>query len=606
MATSLLNFGASQRLDLSDLLQLSQGQPLGLSADLAGTFLSRAATNASKYVLHGFRVVSGVSSGNANPAQNQLQVSPGAAILAYRQGAGTPLFGVLAALDGTDQSAQFVDLTYQPASQYTVFLRLNYADSSPTDRSFWSAATPGKEYASLTPTRKIATWEVQALATGSNPGSEWLAIANLTWTAPTTQGGIGTISGLTDTRPLYFEGDPSATTPYSVLWGTGTNDRSADRASYGVGDLKTFVDAIKVCLEDIKGPGVARWYSPGVAGMNMGFTPNTPQQSRLAVGDASLYLQGRTSSTNGHAYLTVQQDSNGNRTGWDFGSDRTRYMLLGNPFVTYGGYGTVGFGLLSEIDIMSNPGRSLVEMVVTTSNQSALRLGARANNSAVPVGLDVNLNIAAPDQSGNMARVLFSKGGVQGVEAALYWIGKGSDNGFVINDIAGNNNFFSFSAASKTLGFAAGPMVFNDIVNNVQAFSYSTSTRIFSFAGQVSASVLNAPSVTSNNFSGPAGNISSLTASTLQVQSSANSPTYNISTTLFATSGNLQVPASSSPPSNPQPGAMFYRIAPGTLPNYARIYIYIPLYAQNKDGTTPGQAGAGDDGLPGGWKAVAV
>lgn len=574
---------------------LAQTQALGLSADVLGSFASRASSTASKYILHGFTTVSGIAAANANPAQNQLQIAPGTGLLAYRQGAGSPLYGVMAALDGTDQSAQGLDMTYQPTGPYQVFLRLNYADGAQTDRSFWSPAGSGYEFAQLTPSRKVATWEVQVLATGSNPGAEWLAIASLQWTAPATQGGVGTIASLQDLRPLYFEGNPAASVPYSASWGAGANDRNADRSTYGIGDLKTFVDAVKACLEDIKGPGLARWWAPGVAGINVGFTPNTPSPSRVALGDSSFYLQGRTAGSAGHAYLTTQTDGNGRRTGWDFATDRTRYLLFDNPVMTYSGFGTVGFGQLAEVDIMANPGRSLVEMVVTTTNQSALRLGARAINGATPVGLDVNLNIVAPDQTGNMARVLFSRGGVQGTEAQLYWLGKGADNGFVINDIAGNSNFFSFQPASKTIGFAGGPMVFNDIVNTVTAFSYSTATRVMTFSGGVSASTLNATGLISgNNVTAPNGNITTLGTANLTAQATVNSPQYNLSGTTFAVPGRFQIPTGASAPANPTAGAMFCRT--GNANNlFNRVYVYIPDYPASPD-----------DGLPQGWKALAV
>jgi hypothetical protein len=612
MATDLLALSANQRLDLSDLQYLSQAQPIGLMADSVGSFTTRASTTAAMYVLHGFGTTPGAGTNSTNPASNQLTVAPGAGILAWRNGGNAPLFGVTTALDGSDQQAQGIDLTNSPSGPYTVFLRLNYTPSSGTDRTFWSAASPGYEYARVEPTRLHATWEIQALATGSNPGSEWLPIASLSWTSPSTQGGSGTLSAFTDIRPLYFEGRSNTSTPFSSPWGGGT-DRSAQRGTSGVGDLHTFVDAMRTCLEDIKGPGLSRWYDASIGGMNMGFGPNTPTLGRLALGGSSFFLQGPTSATAGHAYLVSAGAQPSAYTGLDFAPDRTRFLQAGNNLLALSTYGTMGFGNLAETDIFGSPGRSLVEMVTSASGQSALRLGARAYNGQVPVGLSTFLSIVAPDQANNVAQVLFATGGVQGPERLLYAMGKMNDNTFVIYDSVATSPIFGYDNVSRNLQFTGSAFNFYDVFAGRYAITYASTIRTTNFVDTVQVGALSclggATVVQGFTVGGPAqfnGNLnvngtgsfslisttSALVLESLSVGQDINAARYKINGNPFAYSTYINVPTGNSAPQGPVSGTLFFRT--GNSNNaYNRLYVYAPDF----------QTGT-QDGLPRGWIAL--
>lgn len=569
-----------------------------MQADLLGTFASDAQATAKMSVLHGFAVRAGVATGSQSPAQNQLSVTPGAAILSWRRGTEQPTFGVLAAMDGISVQPQGIDLTTYPSGTYRVWLRMTYTPSGSSNRTFWNAASPGFEYAQLAQTRLSAAWEVQALAQSGNPGADWLPIAKVTWTAPATAGGAGTLSALVDLRPLYFEGRPDAATPYSNTWGT-SNDRSADRSTYGVGNLQRFVEAMTTCLEDIKGPGLQRWWDPGIGGINVGFVPNTPKLGRVAVGSAGTYLQGRTAAAPSAAYLVGSQDTGA--TGFDgfvFGSDRQQWVCKStypSPVVTVSQFGTVGFGMLAGTDLFASPGRSLVEIVVTTQGRAGLRIGARALNGAVPCNIDPVMYLVAPDQTGNAAQVLFSVGGVQGPEKLLFGVGKNETNDFILGDRVNSREFLKYKTADQSLQLFSVDFRAVDGGNSQPWLTYFSSTKVAAFTDTVAASTVRGATLVSTGSANIAGSLQAQTASILGTASAGQ---LNLGSTLFATGGRLQVPTLAVVPANATEGAMFFRVG-NSRGDYNRLYVYMPTYCAATN-TSP------DDGLPAGWKAVAV
>lgn len=563
MTTNLLSFAANERLDLGELGYLGQDQPTALMSSVLGGFHSKASRDQGLYILHGFGVQAGVGTNSSSPAQNQLLVSPGSGILAWRRDAGTPRFGMMADLDGTDQAAQSVDLTFFPAGQYTIWLRMSFTPSNATDRTFWASGDVGREYAQLTSTRLVATWEVQALSQGSNPGAEWVAIARLTWASPATQGGGGTLSAVQDTRPLYFEGQASATPTFSAGWGAG-NDRSSDRGQYGIQDLRTMLAALRQCIEDVKGPGLRRWYEPTMGGLNVGFGPNAPTEGRVALGDASFYLQGRTSATAGHAYLTANVDGGGNATGFDFLTDRSRFQVSGQIVTSWSQYRTVGFGLFAETNLAVSPGRALVEHVVSAPGQLALRIGTRAINNASPAGLDALAYLCAPDQAGNLAQILFGRGDVQGPERVLYQLGKAADNSFIVYDTANASPIMQYFSTSRALSLVAGDYRQYDVNRSMNVMVYSSALNLYNItAAMTLTGLVNVNNLQVNNtLTATNANVTTLVAT-----QPTTAPAYNITGTSAKLAVNRIIIGSSAgrPPVDAPFGTMYYDTNDGKI-----------------------------------------
>ena len=169
---------------------------------------------------------------------------------------------------------------YSPGT-YGIYLRFEYVDGDTESRIFWNPDGTGSEFAQAIATRQLANWSIRAEA--SNPGSEWLKIGEVDQAtlAPA-------VTGITDQRPMYFEGEVhnSYQSGWSSDGGGIANDRNSDRQQYGVKDIQTFSAATRQCLEDIKGRGLREWYERDIGGMNIGFDA-APVEDTLAIGDAN-------------------------------------------------------------------------------------------------------------------------------------------------------------------------------------------------------------------------------------------------------------------------------------------------------------------------------
>ncbi|RYF09670.1 MAG: hypothetical protein EOO40_06505, partial [Deltaproteobacteria bacterium] len=263
----LLNISANQRLDLADLSYGLVDSQIGLHKALTSQVLMDPSGTAPAYILSGFGVT--------NPAGTQITVTRGVALLPYRTDTQV-LYGMVAS-DGP--AAQTLDLSSRAPGTYTVYITFTYQPGVDDTRTLWSADNGGGEYASALPTRLVAGW--QLVVETASPGSEWVAIATVT-----TPG-----MKIADVRPFFFEGRPDQS--FAPQWGSA-GDRASDRSLSPITNLQTFVQAMQQCLIDIKGPGVANWYTPFIAGQVIGYQ-GTAAAGRTAWKDANFYAQGDAS-----------------------------------------------------------------------------------------------------------------------------------------------------------------------------------------------------------------------------------------------------------------------------------------------------------------------
>jgi hypothetical protein len=167
---------------------------------------------------------------------------------------GETKLGMLVGDEG--QTSQTLDFTAKaPGSTQAVWIRANFQDSSSENRVFWNSSTTA-EYVDYVATREEVTWEYNIrLWADPSPGDEWVKV----WKVPIVAGpAIGTI---VDYRHFYFEGDAAGS--YAQEWGSGSGDRSSNRALYGIQDLHNFVSAIRRQMS-LMIDGSSWWTTPAI------------------------------------------------------------------------------------------------------------------------------------------------------------------------------------------------------------------------------------------------------------------------------------------------------------------------------------------------------
>ncbi len=279
----LLNLSGDERLDLGDLTFATNEVPTGLVNELAGNFL--VAPGATSIVT-GFRP-SGSGQGPVQVGDNGV---PNVAFLGQRVG-GVVTPGVFTAVGPATQQLSVSSL---PANTYGIFVRFNRIPGQSQTRKFWAKASPGQEYSQLTSTRLVGTWEARIEV--SSPSAEWTQVGQAVVTSAGS--GQGNTVVVTDQRTLYFEG--AASTGFAPAWGSAA-DRSSDRSVANVGNLQRQLSALRQCIIDIKGRGLATWYQPNISGMQIGSgfgLSDTPTANRLCVGDNSLSISLQTNVPN--------------------------------------------------------------------------------------------------------------------------------------------------------------------------------------------------------------------------------------------------------------------------------------------------------------------
>lgn len=460
----LLNVSGNQRLDKTDFAYLAQDQAIGISTDLINGFAFSASSPSKLQILGGFTPSAATSAGGAKT----LTVSNGSALLSWRRGPDV-LSGILLTQNALPTS-QTLDITYlTPATgsaTFNIYIRFNYVAGLNASRTFWNYDNQGFDYAQTTPTRLLAQWEVRLGA--QSPGAEYLQIGSITLPS----------MALLDSRTFYFEGQTQNGLAASNTWGTaGGTDRLPNRATYGVRDLYTFVNAMKTCLEDIKGPGLQRWYDSQIGGINVGFGPNTPSLGRVSVGDANSFWQGPTATTPSFVQLVLDRTADGTQFE-GFALSRGQKLVYrqktGLAPLCVSQFGTFGVGSASEQSLFAAPGRSLMELVSSSAGQTSLRIAPQLVSGATPAGVDSTLAIVAPDQSGNKAQILFGRGGAQAPEVTMFSFGKGADNTLSLADTLRGTNVLLYNPASAKVSFGANEVNLMDTGQNFAFLQYTT------------------------------------------------------------------------------------------------------------------------------------
>lgn len=265
MGTDVLRVESNERVDITDFEFVAQND--AQQRQIFEQFMTDP-NKTQKWVVSGFEM--------SNPSASNLQVTKGKAIFARREG-GEIFYGVLTSEGDVSKT---VDLTSYSPGTYGIYVRFEYIPGENQGRIFWNSAGDGSEYSQSINIRLLARWNLRIEAT--SPGNEWMKLGEV---AQATM-------AITDERNFYFEGkvDDSYESGWSSQGGGIANDRNADRATYGVGDLQTALSALRQCIEDVKGRGLRRWYEQGIGGMNVGFNAD-PTEDRLAVGDTNMFFQ---------------------------------------------------------------------------------------------------------------------------------------------------------------------------------------------------------------------------------------------------------------------------------------------------------------------------
>ncbi len=271
----LLNLGSSERLDAGDLLFALNDAPTGLVNELTGNFLLPPGTST---IVTGFRP----SGSGQGPVQIGDAGTPNVALLGQRIGT-TVTQGVFTAVGAATQSLSVSTL---PANTYGIFVRFNRLPGASQARKFWAKSAPGSEYQQLVNTRLVATWEARIEV--SAPSAEWLKVGQVVVTSAGS--GQGSTIVVTDLRTLYFEG--SVASGYPSRWGSAA-DRSSDRSAANTGSLQRQLDALRACIVDIKGRGLATWYQPNISGLQVGSgfsLSSQPTANQISIGDDNFFL----------------------------------------------------------------------------------------------------------------------------------------------------------------------------------------------------------------------------------------------------------------------------------------------------------------------------
>jgi hypothetical protein len=198
-----LRVESNERVDLGDF---DYAVDDGLSAsfeNLVGQFLT-SPEGQRAWILTGFAVD---NSDGAPLGGTQVRSTKGRAILSRIED-GVVSHGVVST---QGDATKIIDIGAFSNDTYGVYIRFQFVDGDTESRAFWDSSS-SEEFAQTIATRHKANWSMRIEAT--NPGEEWFKIAEVTVAA-------GVVSGLTDERDFYFEGDVEHTYPSG--WSTDSD-----------------------------------------------------------------------------------------------------------------------------------------------------------------------------------------------------------------------------------------------------------------------------------------------------------------------------------------------------------------------------------------------
>lgn len=245
---SFPRFERGLRLELNDMIHAAETAVLETIGQVIDEFIigyDQTGNMGRNYVVRGFTV--------SNTSGTLLAINNGVAVCQYRH-RGAIKSAVH--LSGGDPQ-KVIDVGGLSNGTYYVYVRFDLSEGEFQNRlALDPLASPAPaERVRNVPTRRSESWSV-TFADGS-PGDEWTQVATFGMSG-------GAITGVTDTRNLYFEGAPSGGA-YPLVpttdWGT-TDDRNNSRGTYGVQGLRKFVRAVQQQLETLQGDGKKWWQTP--------------------------------------------------------------------------------------------------------------------------------------------------------------------------------------------------------------------------------------------------------------------------------------------------------------------------------------------------------
>jgi hypothetical protein len=261
----ILNVESNERIDIPDFRFLSKEGTTDHLTEFLNQFICDPDGD-NKFILEGFKP--------QNLTGQQLTISSGKALLGQRIDGQ-----ILTTIVTVAPEDKIIDMSTYPDNTYGIYIRFEHIKGEPEGRIFWNPVS-NSEYTRTIETRFVPEWSIRIEI--GNPGGEWLKIGQV----------IKPSMAITDLRHFFFEGkvENDYLSGWSSEGGGGVLDRSDNRADLGIGDLHTFLAAMRQCLEDIKGRGLRRWWQKSIGGMNIGFS-SEPVEGRFAIGDSGFYLK---------------------------------------------------------------------------------------------------------------------------------------------------------------------------------------------------------------------------------------------------------------------------------------------------------------------------
>lgn len=289
-----------------------------------------------------------------------MQINRG---IAFGAGDGTGVKGQLISEGVASQTVSFSGLA--TATTYTVWIRFQYGDGEAGNRVFWDPTTT-QEFVANTNTRQVATWSVVIGET--SPGVDWLPLWTVVWN------GDLAVDTVTDARKRMFavdgDGDfvngvyqPDAVNNYRSAWGSGT-DRDDDRSTYGITNLRTFVQAMYKKLEEIQTGN-----NPNITDKNWWHDPPTSL-------DDVLPLTGATGNFSMRGSIFFDSDG-----AYDIGESLRRVATLNTTLIDMTERMAVGGGISPGIDINSG-----AEISVNSSGYIRVQSGGSLDIRAGALG----------------------------------------------------------------------------------------------------------------------------------------------------------------------------------------------------------------------------
>jgi len=291
----IVRISPDERMDLGDMQSLAGELELFDSMRRGRTFFMPAGENGGLATMEA-RIFDGFEATDAGAGV--VSISRGSGFFKIQE-EGVSYFGIMAGECG--DATRSLDLSGEPASDYYIWIRMVYSDTTAENRVFWNAGgAPPAEYVDHPNTVRELVWEaVHGDIADAAPVGDWIKIAKVT-----ILGAIVTL--IEDYRHFYFEGDagPGAG-QWGGEWGT-VLERNADRATYGVKSLWKWVQFVRTKIYEIQGPSYETWEVPDPDLTDLAVEHHTDGQ-HLDVNATSLTIDDRAGAPTTSNYIIASR-----------------------------------------------------------------------------------------------------------------------------------------------------------------------------------------------------------------------------------------------------------------------------------------------------------